>query len=322
MSVTININNLSLCHKGSNGISTATVPDVCKTPSPGGPVPVPYPNIAMSSDLVEGTTTVEADGGNMCANYGSQFSKSTGDEPGTVGGVVSGTFIKEASWITFSFDVKLEGKGACRLTDKMFHNHQNTVNMGGLLQEILALIKVDPDKGCEKLLDYIEQLVGEGKTGKQGGIRGLFERFQQQITGGGFGPLGAPNAPFDRPPNPDFPNGSNSWMRHNKAIQDQQKALDEALDQYDDKCKGQPPPPASAREWADKKLPEASEWKGPVYATEAASSGVNWGRVGWGALAVGLTAVVIAGLFFPPNWPAEPEEGAGAAAAWALAFGL
>jgi len=138
MPLTINVNNLSLCHKGSNGISTATVPDVCKTPSPGGPVPIPYPNIAMSSDLVKGTTTVTADGGNMCANYGSEFFKSTGDEPGTIGGVVSSTFMKEATWITFSFDVKLEGKGACRLTDKMFHNHQNTVNLSGELQALIA----------------------------------------------------------------------------------------------------------------------------------------------------------------------------------------
>jgi len=47
MAVTININGLTLCHKGSNGISVATVPDVCKTPSPGGPVPIPYPDIAF-----------------------------------------------------------------------------------------------------------------------------------------------------------------------------------------------------------------------------------------------------------------------------------
>jgi hypothetical protein len=134
MSVTININNLSLCHKKSGGISTATIPDVCKTPSPGGPVPIPYPNIALAVNLAKGTTTVKADGGNMCAKYGSEFSRSTGDEPGTLGGVKSSTFMKEATWITYSFDVKLEGKGACRLTDKMFHNHQNTVNMGGLLQ--------------------------------------------------------------------------------------------------------------------------------------------------------------------------------------------
>ena len=134
MPVTINVNDLSLCHKGSGGKTVASVPDVCKTPSPGGPVPVPYPNVALSRDLAKGTTTVKADGGNMCAKHGSEFSVSTGDEPGTAGGVRSGTFTKEATWITYSFDVKLEGKGACRLTDKMFHNHQNTVNMGGEYQ--------------------------------------------------------------------------------------------------------------------------------------------------------------------------------------------
>jgi len=135
MPVTVNVNNLTLCHKGSNGISIATIPDVCKTPAPpAGPVPIPYPNIAMSSDLVKGTTTVKADGGNMCAIDGSEFMKSTGDEPGTAGGVMSSVNMKEATWITYSFDVKLEGKGACRLTDKMFHNHQNTVNLAGELQ--------------------------------------------------------------------------------------------------------------------------------------------------------------------------------------------
>jgi len=138
MSVTININNLSLCHKASGGMTTATLPAVCKTPSPGGPIPIPYPNIATEQDLAKGTTTVKADGGNMCANYGSEFFKSTGDEPGTAGGVVSNTFIKEATWITFSFDVKLEGKSACRLTDKMFHNHQNTVNAAGKIHSPLV----------------------------------------------------------------------------------------------------------------------------------------------------------------------------------------
>jgi len=137
MPITINVNNLTLCHKGSGGIATATAPDVCKTPP--GPVPIPYPNVAMSSDLSKGTTTVNADGGNMCANLGSEFSKSTGDEAGVLGGVVSGVFTKEATWITYSFDVKLEGKGACRLTDKMFMNHSNTVCLAGLVQDMLTL---------------------------------------------------------------------------------------------------------------------------------------------------------------------------------------
>jgi hypothetical protein len=147
MTVTVNINNLSLVHKGSGGISMATLPDVCKTPAPGGPVPIPYPNIALSKDLAKGTKTVKADGGKMCANYGSEFSKSTGDEPGKLGGVKSGTFTKEATWITYSFDVKLENKGACRLTDKMFHNHQNTVNMAGVVQP--ALLAAHPTVALE-----------------------------------------------------------------------------------------------------------------------------------------------------------------------------
>jgi len=138
MPVTINVNGLTLCHKASNGISMATVPDVCKTPSPGGPVPIPYPNIAKSADLADGTTTITADGGNMCANYGSQFSMSTGDEAGTIGGVKSGVIKKEAVWITYSVDVKFEGKGACRLTDKMFQNATNTVDASGELQLALA----------------------------------------------------------------------------------------------------------------------------------------------------------------------------------------
>jgi hypothetical protein len=125
------------------------MPDVCKTPSPGGPVPIPYPNVARSSNLANGTTTVAADGGNMCANDGSDFSLSTGDEAGSLGGIASSTFIKEASWLTYSFDVKLEGKGACRLTDKMFHNHQNTVNQAGLIQRVLQATKALQDMVCE-----------------------------------------------------------------------------------------------------------------------------------------------------------------------------
>ena len=82
----------------------------------------------MSSDLASGTTTVKADG-QMIAVKGSEYSMSTGDEPGTVGGVASSTFKKEAKWILYSFDVKMDGKNACRLMDKMTMNHQNTVSL-------------------------------------------------------------------------------------------------------------------------------------------------------------------------------------------------
>ena len=130
MAVTININNLTLCHKGDNiGVAIATLPDVCKTPP--GPVPIPYPNIAYSKHLKKGTKTIKVDGGNMAAKKGSEFSRSTGDEPGVAKGIISNTNMKEATWITYSFDVKFERKGACRLTDKMFMNHKNTACLAG-----------------------------------------------------------------------------------------------------------------------------------------------------------------------------------------------
>ncbi len=129
MGVTVAVNKFSLSHKGANGIAAATVPDVCKTPSPGGPIPIPYPNIAMSDSLDKGTKTVKADGGNMCAIKGSEYSRSNGDEAGTAGGVKSSTFMKAAKWITYSMDVKLEGQNACRLSDKMTSNNENTVSL-------------------------------------------------------------------------------------------------------------------------------------------------------------------------------------------------
>jgi len=87
------VNSLGLTYKSTIGMSIATLPDVCKTPSPAGPVPIPYPNFADQSSLDKGTKTVMAKG-NMIAIKGSEYSMSTGDEPGTAGGVTSSTFKK------------------------------------------------------------------------------------------------------------------------------------------------------------------------------------------------------------------------------------
>ncbi len=148
MAVTIHVNGTSnsLAHKGSMGIAKSTIPDVCKTPSPGGPVPIPYPIIiSMSSDLKKGTKTVKVDGKKMAAIKGSELSRCSGDEPGTAGGVKSSTNMKEATWILYSFDVKLEGKNACRLTDKMMMNHGNTACLAGIQQVPVLAEQADPE---------------------------------------------------------------------------------------------------------------------------------------------------------------------------------
>ena len=156
---TIKVNGTvnALVHKGGSWMSIATVPDVCKTPSPGGPVPLPYPNISQASSLTGGTKTVKVDGGNMAAIKGSKFSMSSGDEPGTIGGVKSNTFKQASTWILYSFDVKLEGKGACRFSDKKFQNNENTVDAAGVLP-LVCSVELDKVKmKCGELNQYGEQ---------------------------------------------------------------------------------------------------------------------------------------------------------------------
>ncbi|WP_423600235.1 DUF4150 domain-containing protein [Roseateles sp. MS654] len=147
MPVTIKVNGTvnSLVHKFSNGISAATIPDVCKTPSPGGPVPIPYPNIAQSITLSNGTTTVKGDKA-MAAIKGSKFAMSNGDNPGVAGGVKSSTFMKEATWILYSFDTKMNGKNCARFMDKMFHNHENAANLAGVIQSVVAAHNLDDEE--------------------------------------------------------------------------------------------------------------------------------------------------------------------------------
>jgi uncharacterized protein DUF4150 len=115
-------NELTIVHKGDSLQFVAMAPDVCKTPSPGGPVPVPYPNIAMSSDLADGASSVKIEG-NPVALASSNLKMSSGDEGGTAGGGVVSSKIKgKLSWAVYSTDVKIEGKGVVRFTDDALHN--------------------------------------------------------------------------------------------------------------------------------------------------------------------------------------------------------
>jgi hypothetical protein len=155
-----------LVHKGGSWMSIATVPDVCKTPTPGGPVPMPYPNISQSSSLSDGTTTVKVDGGNMAAIKGSKFAMSSGDEPGTVGGIKSNTFKQASTWILYSFDVKLDGSNACRFSDKKFQNNENTVDAMGVIPQVVQVALDDVKMKCGELNQYGEQqkVSGGGKS--------------------------------------------------------------------------------------------------------------------------------------------------------------
>lgn len=126
MAATISVNGRTVVHAGSDGV-VMFAPDVCLTPTPGGPVPIPYPNIAKSSDTAQGSKEVSMDG-NPIMLQGSVFSTSTGDEAGSNGGVASGVTKGKAEFIMYSFDVQVEGKPVPRLGDQMLGNKGGSPN--------------------------------------------------------------------------------------------------------------------------------------------------------------------------------------------------
>jgi hypothetical protein len=97
-------------------------PDVCNTPSPVGPVPIPYVNVAQMMMAVQTSTKVFVM--NMPAvHLGSKIPISSGNEAGNApGGVVSGVFISETSFSKGSINVLVEGKPWVHLTSMTRQN--------------------------------------------------------------------------------------------------------------------------------------------------------------------------------------------------------
>jgi hypothetical protein len=138
MPVTVGVNKLSVVHAASSGVTIA-FPDVCKTPAPPAPpIPIPYPNIAKSSDTAKGAKKVKCDGNPVCVKD-SNFMMSTGDEAGSLLGVASNKIKGKAEFVNFSFDVQVEGKNVPRAFDLMLHNDKNTPPVPVLQGPAIAL---------------------------------------------------------------------------------------------------------------------------------------------------------------------------------------
>ena len=90
MADTVVANSMGICRKKNSSGQATGFPDVCLSPPPppAGPIPIPYPNTAMASDLANGSTQVKADGAAIALEDSSYLSTSTGDEGGTQGGNV------------------------------------------------------------------------------------------------------------------------------------------------------------------------------------------------------------------------------------------
>ena len=116
-----------------NGIAMTTGPsDTCKTPTPGGPVPVPYPNMAMLNTVNPGTADPKVTV--LCMpvlNAKSEIPLTNGDNAGVAGGVVSNMVMGACTFKTSSKKVSFNGKPAVYQTCQTGHNGSATPNAMG-----------------------------------------------------------------------------------------------------------------------------------------------------------------------------------------------
>lgn len=103
-------------------------PDVCKTPTPVGPppIPIPYPNVALLVQANPLTCSKRVKIMNQAVVLRqSVIPMSLGDEPGTAGGVVSNTFKGPVQFKRGSVKVRADGRPVAFLTCMTGHNGMN-----------------------------------------------------------------------------------------------------------------------------------------------------------------------------------------------------
>jgi hypothetical protein len=102
--------------------------DVCQTPTPGGPVPMVYPNIAMPPMGTPPSEKVMM-GGSPALNMGSEIPMTNGDQAGASMGVGSGTIMQAAKFSQGSQKVIISGNPAVRLTTPTTQNNNNAMGL-------------------------------------------------------------------------------------------------------------------------------------------------------------------------------------------------
>ena len=115
-------------------------PDVCLTPAPPAPpVPIPYPNIAMSSMAVKAAWNVLF---NMAPahNLKSTIPMSNGDNAGVGTGVASGTVMGSVRPITGAMTVMIGGAPAARMSGMTLQNGTNAVGATITPSQVKVLI--------------------------------------------------------------------------------------------------------------------------------------------------------------------------------------
>ena len=107
-------------------------PDVCLTPSPVGPVPIPYPNMASGMTANPATACKKIYLSCMPAhNLSTQVPISQGDNAGVAGGVASGTVMGPCKHLMGCVGVIYEGSPVTKMTSPTGQNGMS-LNVPGM----------------------------------------------------------------------------------------------------------------------------------------------------------------------------------------------
>ncbi|NIZ62868.1 hypothetical protein DL239_18015 [Sedimentitalea sp. CY04] len=153
--------------KKKKGGVPVVFPDVCKTPAPPAPfVPIPYPNIQVASMSLKFASA-------RIKKFNKEFEKLSGDEAGTLKGVVASVTKMAAIFSKHSKTVKDTGKKASKLmlpnqAAKVFQKAQKQQKAfeSQIKKECDKLLKeCKDDKKKQKLAKTLVSIVGSAARG-------------------------------------------------------------------------------------------------------------------------------------------------------------
>ena len=131
------------------------LPDICKTPMGPSAPPIPYSVIGEFSQATNESPNVKAHSEQVILHNRSVIPTVIGDEPGTAGGIKSGTCGKKVETKTASKTYFANGTATVQVGCEVWMNNRNTIGKiyerGGIaprtrLEQIAALAKAALDE--------------------------------------------------------------------------------------------------------------------------------------------------------------------------------
>ena len=182
MGIDVYANNSEIACKAGVGKVIASFPDVCMTPPPppAGPLPVPYPNTSFAKDMKNGSLTVKINGQPVMLKDQSFYESSPlGNEAATKSqgaGVVTHVITGKTYFISWSMDVKFEGKNVDRHIDMTTSNHASP------MANNFTPNASDLSRGSAQGFGHPQETVRKGAKGMSEGQSSEFARGWSRCT--------------------------------------------------------------------------------------------------------------------------------------------